>query len=75
MDSESATSSEQLSDVDSGQERPHLLVALLRDTKAEKQPQIDRMPPLGSCSGDRSALRTQRRPLFERFEPIMVRLE
>ena len=50
-------------------------MAPLRDTKAEKQPQIDRMLPFGSCSGDRSALRTQRRPLFEQFEPIMVRLE
>ena len=73
LDSESATSSEQLSDVDLG--RPHLPVPPLRDTKAEKQPQIDRMPPFGFCSGDRSALRTQRPPLFEQFEPIMVRLE
>ena len=50
-------------------------MAPLRDTKAEKQPQIDRMPPFGSCSGHRSALRTQRQPLFEKFEPINVHLE
>ena len=52
LDSASATSSEQLSDVDSGQERPHLPV-LPPHTKAEKQFQIDRMPPFGVCSGDR----------------------
>ena len=34
-----------------------------------------RMPPFGSCSGDRSNMRKQCKPEFEEFEPLNIRLE